>query len=69
MNILIIFLAGFLFGKYIEPIIETIVQLINYGFGAICVKFKYQIEKTHYEIENIGKDSTKNPIGFSADEE
>lgn len=69
MNILIIFLAGFLFGKYIESIIETLVQLINYGFSAICVKFKYQIEKTHYEIENIGKDSTKNPIGFSVDEE
>ena len=69
MNILIIFLAGFLFGKYIEPIIETVVQLINYGISAICVKFKFKIEETHYEIENIGKDSAKNPIGFSADEE
>lgn len=68
MNILIIFFIGFLFGKYLESIVESLVQVINAGLGVIYVKLKYHIEKNHLKTENLSNNNQKNPIGFMSDE-
>ena len=69
MNILIIFFIGFFFGKYLESIVENLVQIINAGLGIIYVKLKYYIEKNHLKTENLSNNNQKNPIGFMSDED
>ena len=68
MNILVIFFVGFIFGKYIETIIDNLTQTINLTLGVICMKLKYCMEETQWKIENIGKNQ-KPKIGFMSDED